>query len=114
MHEMHSVQAVVEMGTGMLIQASDVQYVKFEGSAPADWSISSAFHDTGALKPQQKEQFTLLLDSAEMGGIALSVEGDDDEDQINGHSEDDRASHADELAISMVLEGPRQFALIGA
>jgi hypothetical protein len=145
MQDLHNLPQV-EMGAGMLIQASDLQYVKFEGSAPADWSISSAFHDTGSLKPEKKEQFTLLLDSTQMGGIVLSVgvvwwasrvtgvigslmasipawrqldplpvvERDEDTDQVDWQSADDRVTHADELAISIMLEGPRQFALTGA
>jgi hypothetical protein len=69
--ELHAMPVALDVG--LLIQSSDPQYTRFEGSAPADWSITSAFNDESSLKPQQKEQFTILLDSAEMGGIALSV-----------------------------------------
>lgn len=120
----------------MLIQSSDPEYVHFEGSAPGDWKITSAFTDESSLKPPQKEQFTVLLDSAQMGGIALSVgvawwasrvtgaigsllasmpawrqpdplpvvgRGEEEEGEQDEQNEE---QYADELAISMVLDGP--------
>jgi hypothetical protein len=138
MTEVHSL-APLEMG--MLIQSNDVQITKFEGSTRADWSVTSAYHDGSSLKQQQKEQFSVLLDSAEMGGIAFSVgvvwwasrvtgvigsmmasmpawrqldplpvvgrDDNDDEDEVQWQSDDDRVSYADELRVSMVLEGTR-------
>ena len=132
------VHSLPPLDLGLLIQSSDPQYTKFEGSASADWSISSVFNDETSLKPQ-KEQFSVLLDSAQMGGIALSVGvvwwasrvtgvigsllaslpawrqldplpvvgRDDDEGEWD---DQDRYAYADELAISMVLEGPRDAA----
>jgi hypothetical protein len=140
--DLHTGLPPLEMG--LLIQSSDPQLTKFEGSAPADWSITSAFNDESSLKSQQKEQFTVLLDSAQMGGIVFSVgvvwwasrvtgmigsllasmpawrqldplpvvgrddDKDKDKDEDDWQTEQDRNQYADELAISMVLEGPRQ------
>jgi len=135
---MPEVHSLPPLETGMLIQSSDVQISKFQGSTRADWSVTSAYHDGFSLK-QQKEQFSVLLDSAEMGGIAFSVGvvwwasrvtgvigsmmasmpawrqldplpvvgSDDDGDEVEWQSEDDRTSYADELRVSMVLEGVR-------
>jgi len=130
---------------GLLIQGSDPQYPRFEGSAATDWSITSAFNDSSTYKPQ-KDQMTVLLESAQMGGIALSVGvvwwasrvtgvigsllasmpawrhldplpvvGRDEKDPDGEWSEEDSSeADADELAISMVLDGPRSPAPIGA
>ena len=92
---------------------------------------------------QQKEQFTVIMDSAEMGGIALSVgvvwwasritgvigsllasmpawrQLDPmpivDRDEEEGDwDEADNDAYADELAISMVLDEPRTSSLMSA
>jgi hypothetical protein len=57
----------------LLIHGSEPQYPRFEGNSMADWSVKTAFNDESSFKPQQKEQFTVLLNSAQMGGIAFSV-----------------------------------------
>ena len=136
---LHEYAAIAPMEMGLLIQSSDPEYTRFQGSSRGDWSINSAFHDDSTAK-QQKEQFTVLLDSAQMGGIALSVGvvwwasrvtgvigsllasmpawrqldplpvvGRDDEE--GPWSEQDHDAYADELAISMVLDGPRDSAM---
>ena len=135
---------IATLDLGVLIQSSDPQYTLFEGTSPADWSIASAYSDTTTL--QKKEQISVLLDSAQMGGIALSVGvvwwasrvtgvigsllasapawrhldplpvvGRDDEEKTEGEWQgyDDRDIDADEMAVSMVLEGPRQAMSMG-
>jgi hypothetical protein len=59
------------MEESLLIQSSDPEYTKFDGMGSRDWTIDSAFGDRSAL--QGKDETTILLDTAEMGGIALSV-----------------------------------------
>jgi hypothetical protein len=66
--EMHSLPP---LELSLLIQGTDPQSIKFEGSAQADWSISTAFNDE--TMTQRKEEISVLLDSAQMGGVALSV-----------------------------------------
>jgi hypothetical protein len=66
--EMHSLPP---LELSLLIQGTDPQSIKFEGSAQADWSISTAFNDE--TMTQRKEAISVLLDSAQMGGVALSV-----------------------------------------
>ena len=135
------VQSLPPVEMGAFIQSAETQYPKFEGSARADWSITSAYRDDSSLTTQQKEQFTVIMDSAEMGGIALSVGvvwwasritgvigsllasmpawrqldpmpvvGRDDEDE--DWNEQDNEAYADELAISMMLEGPRDSSMM--
>jgi hypothetical protein len=142
--EVHPPLPALELG--LLIQGSEPQYPRFEGNASADWSVKTAFNDESSFEPQQKEQFTVLLDSAQMGGIAFSVGvvwwasrvtgvlgsllasmpawrqldplpvvgRDEEDDGIDWQSVDDRIANAEELAISMILQGPRQTALEGA
>ena len=127
----HETISIQPMELSLLIPGTDPQYVKFEGNAQSDWSITSAFSDDTTLK--HKEQVSVLLDSAQMGGIALSVGvvwwasritgvigsllasipawrqldplpvvgRDDDEGEWHEQDED---AYADELAISMVLD----------
>src|SRR5689334_6785221 len=39
--------------------------------SPADWSVSSPFNDNAV--EEHKEQFAVVLDAAQLGGIGLSV-----------------------------------------
>jgi hypothetical protein len=126
-------QSVPLLEAELSIQGSEVPSTKFEGSATADWSITSAYRDETSLRPKQREQFTVVMDSAEMGGIALSVGVvwwasrltgaigsllasmpawrqldplpivGNDEEE-NAWDEEDQDAYADELAISMVLD----------
>ena len=59
------------MQLSLMIEGASPQYTRFDGSSQADWSITSAFSDDTTLK--HKEQMSVLLDSAQMGGVALSV-----------------------------------------
>jgi hypothetical protein len=120
---------------GLLISGSEA-IVKFQGSAQTDWSITSVYNDNSAT--EHKEQISILLDSAEFAGVALSVGvvwwasrltgvvgsllasmpawrhldplpvvGMDDTEEATWDDESgDLDADADELAVSMVLEGP--------
>ena len=136
---------MMPLDVGMLISSSDPQYTKFEGSAATDWSVANAYSDDTGLQP--KEQISVMLDSAQMGTVALSVGvvwwasrvtgmigsllasmpawrqldplpvlGRDDDEEAKGEWEgsDDRDANADEMAVSMILEGPHPSVPIGA
>ena len=134
--------AVRPVDQRLLIQGSDPQYPKFDGTASGDWSITGAFTDDSTL--QHKDQTSIVLDSAQMSGIALSVGvvwwasrvtgvigsllasmpawrqldplpvvGRDDEDAEAEWGEAD-AHDTEEIAISMVLDGSPRAASIAA
>jgi len=119
--------------------------MRFQGNAQADWSIASAYTDNSA--SEHKEQLSVLLDSAQFAGVAMSVGvvwwasrltgvvgsllasvpawrhldplpvvGQDEALDEADWNEDpnDLDADADELAISMVLDGaPSAVAMSG-
>jgi hypothetical protein len=119
----------------LLIQGTDPQYMEFGPLTQVDWSAQTAF--PGVDHNSEHDQIKVMMESVRMGGIALSVGvvwwasrvtgligsllasmpawrqldplpivgRDEDEDRWD-ETEDSEAD-ADELAISMVLEGPR-------
>jgi hypothetical protein len=67
----HEFAGTMAMDSSLLIHGADPELIKFEGNSPADWSISSTFNDNPA--GQRKEEFAVVLDTAQLGGIGLSV-----------------------------------------
>ena len=63
--------SIQPMEQSLPIQSSDPEYTKFDGMGSRDWTIDGAFSDRTT--PQGKDETTILLDSAQMGGIAWSV-----------------------------------------
>jgi hypothetical protein len=68
---LHEMPSMAPFDPGLLIQAADPQYTRLDGGAQSDWSITSAFQDDTTLR--RKDAFTVVVDSAEISGIALSV-----------------------------------------
>ena len=128
----HEADGSVEMN--LLTLSTSAQSIgRFQGSSASDWSIASTFSDDSTLK--RKEQTSILLESAQMSGIALSVGVvwwasrvtgvigsllasvpawrhldplpvvGRDEAEEEGWEEQAAVEYADELAISMVLDG---------
>ena len=127
-------QSVPPLETELSVQSSEAPSTKFAGSATADWSITSAYRDESSLQTKQREQFTVVMDSAEMGGIALSVGVvwwasrltgaigsllasmpawrqldplpivGNDDEEEDAWDDEGQDAYADELAISMVLD----------
>jgi hypothetical protein len=120
---------------GLLIQGSDPTYMQFGSSALPSWSASTAFPEEG--HGGERDQIQIIMETVEMGGIALSVGvvwwasrvggligsllasmpawrhldplpivGRDEEEE-QWHERQDADADADELAVSMVLEGGR-------
>jgi hypothetical protein len=123
------------MEQSLLIQSSDPEYARIDGMGSHDWTVDSAFGDRSTL--QGKDESTILFDSAQMGGIALSVGvvwwasrltgvigslltslpawrhldplpviGRDDEGEESQWGQENPRD-TEELAISLVLDGPR-------
>jgi len=67
----HEFAGTIAMDSSLLIHGADPELTKFEGNSPADWSISSTFNDNAI--EQRKEEFAVVLDTAQLGGIGLSV-----------------------------------------
>ena len=115
------------------IQGSEPTYMQFGPSTLASWSASTAFPDEGHGK--ERDQIQIIMETVEMGGIALSVGvvwwasrvggligsllasmpawrhldplpivGRDEEEE-QWYEKQDADADADELAVSMVLEG---------
>ena len=120
----------------LLIAGTDPQYMEFGPLTKVDWSAQSAFPSADR-NPSEHDQIQVIMESVRMGGIALSVGvvwwasrvtgligsllasmpawrqldplpivGRDEEEDRWDETGDSEAD-ADELAISMVLEGPR-------
>jgi hypothetical protein len=120
----------------LLIQGTDPQFMEFGPLTKVDWSAQTAFPSADH-NPSEHDQIKVIMESVRMGGIALSVGvvwwasrvtgligsllasmpawrqldplpivGRDEEEDRWEETEDSEAD-ADELAISMVLEGPR-------
>jgi hypothetical protein len=120
----------------LLIAGTDPQYMEFGPLTKVDWSAQTAFPSADH-NPSEHDQIKVIMDSVRMGGIALSVGvvwwasrvtgligsllasmpawrqldplpivGRDEEEDRWEETEDSEAD-ADELAVSMVLEGPR-------
>jgi hypothetical protein len=120
----------------LLIAGTDPQYMEFGPLTKVDWSAQTAFPSADH-NPSDHDQIKVIMESVRMGGIALSVGvvwwasrvtgligsllasmpawrqldplpivGRDEEEDRWDETEDSEAD-ADELAISMVLEGPR-------
>ena len=116
------------------IQGSDPTYMQFGPSSLPSWSASTAFPDESH-GGGERDQIRIIMESVEMGGIALSVGvvwwasrvggligsllasmpawrhldplpivGRDEEEE-QWHERQDADADADELAVSMVLEG---------
>jgi hypothetical protein len=121
----------------LLIQGSEPTYMEFGRSTLPDWSAHSAFPDEG--HGAERDRIEVIMESVEMGGLALSVgvvwwasrvggligsllasmpawrhldplpiaSRDEDEEESDQLQEADPDADADELAVQMVLEGPR-------
>jgi hypothetical protein len=120
----------------LLIAGTDPQYMEFGPLTKVDWSAQTAFPSADR-NPSEHDQIMVIMESVRMGGIALSVGvvwwasrvtgligsllasmpawrqldplpivGRDEEEDRWEETEDSEAD-ADELAVSMVLEGPR-------
>jgi hypothetical protein len=118
---------------GLQIQGGDVTYMQFGPNTGVSWSASSAFPEEG--HGGERDQIKIIMETVEMGGIALSVGvvwwasrvggligsllasmpawrhldplpivGRDEEEEKWDEAGDADAD-ADELAVSMVLEG---------
>jgi hypothetical protein len=117
----------------LLIQGSEPTYMEFGPSTLPDWSAQSAFPEEGPRS--DRDQIKVIMESVRMGGIALSVGvvwwasrvggligsllasmpawrhidplpivgRDEKEEEWDGPQESE--AYADELAVSMVLEG---------
>ena len=127
----------------LLIQGTDPQYMEFGPLTKVDWSAQTAFPSADH-NPSEHDQIKVIMESVRMGGIALSVGvvwwasrvtgligsllasmpawrqldplpivGRDEEEDRWEETGDSEAD-ADELAISMVLEGPRSREAVSA
>jgi hypothetical protein len=120
----------------LLIEGSDPQSMQFGPVSKIDWSAQTAFPSADHSNSEH-DQIKVIMESVRMGGIALSVgvvwwasrvtgligsllasmpawrQLDPlpivgrDEDEERWYEPEDSEADADELAISMVLEGPR-------
>jgi hypothetical protein len=119
---------------GLQIQGSDPTYMQFGPTPLVTWSAQSAFPDEGH-GGGERDQIQIIMETVEMGGIALSVGvvwwasrvggligsllasmpawrhldplpivGRDEEEE-QWYEKQDADADADELAVSMVLEG---------
>jgi hypothetical protein len=126
---------IVPMDLTLVVQGLDPQYSRFGSSSLPDFGTANDFIDE-SLPYKDIEQFSVLLDSTQMSGIALSVGvvwwasrvtgvigsllasipawrqldplpvvGRDDSEEDADWRDYDRDAYADEMAISMVLEG---------
>jgi hypothetical protein len=119
---------------GLQIQGSDPTYMEFGPTPLVTWSAQSAFPDEGH-SGGERDQIQIIMETVEMGGIALSVGVvwwasrvggligsllasmpawrhldplpivGRDEEEEQWHEGQDADADADELAVSMVLEG---------
>jgi len=119
---------------GLQIQGSDPTYMQFGPTALVSWSAQSAFPDEGH-GAGERDQIQIIMETVEMGGIALSVGVvwwasrvggligsllasmpawrhldplpivGRDEEEEQWYEQQDADADADELAVSMVLEG---------
>jgi hypothetical protein len=125
----------------LLVEALDAHSLEFGPNTKVDWSAQTAF--PGSEHGSEHDQIKVMMESVRMGGIALSVGvvwwasrvtglvgsllasmpawrhldplpivGRDDEEEWYDAKDSD--ADADELAISMVLDGPRSGAAVGA
>ena len=123
------------------VESADLHSLEFGPNTKVDWSAQTAF--PGSEHGSGHDQIKVMMESVRMGGIALSVGvvwwasrvsglvgsllasmpawrhldplpivGRDDEEEWYDAKDSD--ADADELAISMVLDGPRSGAAVGA
>ena len=68
----HYTLSITPVQQNLLIEALELQITRPEGSHEAAWSVSSAFSEAG--KPDtHRDEFFVLLDTAEVSGMVLSV-----------------------------------------
>jgi hypothetical protein len=68
----HYTLTIAPVQQNLLVEALDLQITRPEGSREAPWSVSSAFIDSSKLDTH-RDEFFVLLDTAEVGGMVLSV-----------------------------------------
>jgi hypothetical protein len=71
MAQLVQMDSIAPVDLGLLIQSPDPQYTHLHSEVQDDWTIVSAFQDDTNVKHQ--EAFTVVVNSAEVSGIALSA-----------------------------------------